>query len=171
MKAKFVKLYFDLAIRISELSYGERLKVGAVIVKDHRILSYGYNGTPAGFDNCCEDKVYCNDETMLPEEIIINFPYRESSYSHNDSRYKLVSKPEVLHAELNAIAKIAKHGDSCEGSSLFVTHSPCIECSKIILQSGITSVYYKEAYRLDDGIRLLRKGNVNVYECDQYSLS
>lgn len=130
MKEKFILFYFDVAKRVAELSHAKRLKVGAVIVKDHRILSYGYNGTPAGFDNCCE--------------------------------VENVTKPEVIHAEMNAIAKISYHGDSCKDATMFLTHSPCVECAKIILQSGISNVYYLEDYRSTAGVDLLKSSNSDI---------
>jgi dCMP deaminase len=138
MKAKFTNLYIDIAKRVSELSYGQRLKVGAVIVKDHRILSYGYNGMPAGFDNSCE---YEDDGVM-------------------------VTKPEVIHAEINAIAKVARSTESCAGATMFITHSPCVDCAKMILQSGIYTVYYNTLYRNDGGRQLLSLGNVSVFKCE-----
>ena len=134
MKDKFISFYFDIAERVSELSYANRLKVGAVIVKDDRILSYGYNGTPAGFDNSCETEL------------------------NGD----LVTKPEVIHAEQNAILKIARHGDSSSGATLFITHAPCVDCAKLILQSGISRVYYRQDYRSTAGIDLLRKSNFGI---------
>ena len=139
MDNRFVEFYLDVADRVSELSRARRLKVGAVIVKDHRILSYGYNGTPSGFDNNCE-------------------------IEHEDpmGRYNLVTKPEVIHAEMNAILKVAKSHDSTDGAFLFLTHSPCMECSKAILQSGINTLYYSIDYRSNDGLELLRKGSVTV---------
>ena len=142
MKEKFISFYFDVAEKAAELSYAKRLKVGAVIVKDHRILSYGYNGTPAGFDNSCEYEDYT-------ERTIEDFPV-------------LKTKPEVIHAEQNALLKLARHGDSCLGGVLFITHAPCIECSKLILQSGINRVYYRADYRSNDGLELLKKGNIEV---------
>jgi dCMP deaminase len=134
VKDKFISFYFDIAERVSELSYANRLKVGAVIVKDDRILSYGYNGTPAGFDNSCETEL------------------------NGD----LVTKPEVIHAEQNAILKIARHGDSSSGATLFITHAPCVDCAKLILQSGISRVYYRQDYRSTAGIDLLRKSNFGI---------
>ena len=136
MKDKFISFYFDVAERTAQLSYAQRLKVGAVIVKDHRILSYGYNGTPAGFDNCCEIEI------------------------NGD----LVTKPEVIHAEQNAILKLARHGDSSAGAILFITHAPCVDCAKLILQSGIKRVYYKKQYRSVHGIELLNSGGVEVIQ-------
>jgi len=143
VKDKFISFYFDVAKRVAQLSHAQRLKVGAVIVKDDRILSYGYNGMPAGFDNCCEYEDYS-------ERTIEDFP-------------TLKTKPEVVHAEMNSIAKIAKHGDSCEGASMFITHAPCVECAKMILQSGINSVYYLKEYRSTAGIDLLKKSPNSIF--------
>ena len=140
MKEKFLSLYCDIAERIAELSYAQRLKVGAVIVKDHRILSYGYNGTPAGFDNTCE----------LPP----NLPHIDPSG---------VTKPEVIHAEQNALMKVARSHDSTEGATMFITHSPCVDCAKLILQSGVREVYFIHAYRNDAGLKVLEAGGVVLH--------
>jgi dCMP deaminase len=131
MKNKFLKAYMDVAERFAQLSSAKRLNVGAIVVKDDRIISIGYNGMPTGWDNCCEDE---NNK----------------------------SKPEVLHAESNAIAKLARSPESGEGATLFVTHSPCIECAKLIYQSGIKQVYYGESYRSSDGIDFLNASDVGV---------
>ena len=148
MKDKFISLYCDVAERVSQLSHAQRLKVGAVIVKDDRILSYGYNGMPSGFDNVCETEVFVEIDGI----VMMNIPENR----------ELVTKSEVVHAEMNAIAKVAKHTDSCEGASIFITHSPCVECAKLILQSGISRVYYVNSYRSSAGIELLKKGDVEV---------
>jgi dCMP deaminase len=147
VKDKFISFYFDVAERVAQLSQAQRLKVGAVIVKDDRILSYGYNGTPAGFDNVCE--------LHIPEQVDID--------SRTIIEAHTVTKPEVIHAEMNAIAKVAKHGDSCEGASIFITHAPCVECAKMILQSGIDSVYYLKEYRSTAGIDLLKKSPNSIF--------
>jgi dCMP deaminase len=146
MKDKFVNLYMDWAKRASELSYARRLKVGAVIVKDDTVISYGYNGMPAGWDNNCEYEIVV--------AVVDGVPQREIK--------ELKTKPEVLHAESNAIAKLAKSSNSGDCASLFVTHSPCIECAKLILQSGIGRVYYGENYRDDAGIKFLEQSNIQV---------
>ena len=138
MKQKFIKAYMDVAARFSQLSYAKRLKVGAIIVKDDRIISIGYNGMPSGWDNNCENVIVDGISSELK------------------------TKPEVLHAESNAIAKLAKSVESGDGAGLFVTHSPCIECAKLIYQSGISSVYYKTQYRSNLGIEFLVKSKVNV---------
>ena len=129
----------DWASRTAQLSHARRLQVGAVIVKDDSVISYGYNGMPAGWDNNCEDTVW-----------------------HSDGERTLKTKPEVLHAESNAIAKLAKSNNSGSGADLFVTHSPCIDCAKLIYQSGISSVWYRENYRDDAGLNFLTKSGVEV---------
>lgn len=123
--------YLRMARIWAENSYCERRKVGALVVKDKMIISDGYNGTPSGFENKCEDG---NNVTL----------------------------PYVLHAEANAITKLARSSNNSDGSTLYVTASPCIECSKLIIQSGIKRVVYGEKYRLEDGINLLKKANIEV---------
>jgi len=139
VKQKFIDLYMDWAKRVSQLSYARRLNVGAVIVKDDTVISYGYNGMPAGWDNNCEEKIW--DKT---------------------GDYELKTKPEVLHAESNALAKLARSNNSGLDADIFITHSPCIECAKLIYQSGIRRVFYGENYRDDAGIKFLEKSGVTV---------
>lgn len=123
--------YLRMARIWAENSYCQRRQVGALVVKNKMIISDGYNGTPSGFENQCEDE---NNMT----------------------------KPYVLHAEANAITKLARSSNNCEGATLYVTTAPCIECSKLIIQAGIKRVVYGEKYRLDDGIKLLEKANIEV---------
>jgi len=144
MKPKFIDAYMDVAERFGKLSTARRLNVGAIIVKDNRIISIGYNGMPSGWDNNCEDSVMWKDGVQLAQPV-------------------LESKPEVLHAESNAIAKLARSNESGEDATLFVTHSPCLECSKLIYQSGITTLYYKHEYRSQDGVEFLKKSKINVH--------
>jgi len=139
----------DVAKRFSQLSYAVRLQVGAVIVKDDRIIAYGYNGTPSGWDNACEDLIRIDD---------VGSPV-------------LKTKPEVLHAESNAIAKLAKSPESGDGATIFITHSPCIECSKLIYQSGIKRVYFGEQYRNTDGIDFLKASKIDVVKVDKQSIA
>ncbi len=127
--------YMRMAAIWAENSYCIRRKVGALIVKDKMIISDGYNGTPSGFENICEDE-------------------------------NNVTKPYVLHAEANAITKIARSNNSSDGATLYVTAAPCIECSKLIIQSGIKRVVYGEHYRLDDGVKLLERANIEVVFID-----
>ena len=138
MKSKFIDAYMDVAKRFAKLSHAKRLNVGAIVVKDDRIISIGYNGMPSGWDNDCEDE---NNK----------------------------SKPEVLHAESNAIAKLARSNESGEGASLFITHSPCIECAKLIYQSGIKNVYFGENYRDTAGLDFLKTSKINVVQVDNTS--
>ncbi len=168
MKEKFIDAYMKTAEVFAGLSSARRLHVGAIVVKDDRIISIGYNGTPSGWDNNCEDKEYMNRDAggwLSPEEIEHSWPYQEQQLpkeSNTWKRYKLVTKPEVLHAETNAIAKLAKNGDSSNGAVLFVTHAPCLDCAKLVYQSGINSVYYRNAYRDESGIQFLEKAGVSV---------
>lgn len=123
--------YLRMASIWAENSYCERRKVGALVVKNKMIISDGYNGTPSGFENVCED-------------------------SNN------VTKPYVLHAESNAITKLARSNNNSDGSTLYVTAAPCIECAKLIIQAGIKRVVYGEKYRLEEGLDLLRRANIEV---------
>jgi dCMP deaminase len=165
MKQKYIDLYMDWAKRCAELSHARRLHVGAVIVKDDTVISYGYNGMPAGWDNNCEDIVYDTGAGgwISPEEFQAMYPYTEYDEDADEEyRYGLKTKPEVLHAESNAIAKLAKSNNSGLGADLFVTHSPCLDCAKLIYQSGIRRVYFNENYRNDAGINFLQKSGVEV---------
>ena len=128
--------YLRLARIWAENSYCKRRQVGALVVKDKMIISDGYNGTPSGFENVCEDE-------------------------------NNVTKPYVLHAEANAITKLARSHNNSDGATLYVTASPCIECAKLIIQSGIKRVVYGETYRLDDGIRLLERAGIDVVLLDK----
>ena len=130
-QAKLDERYLRMARIWAENSYCVRRQVGALVVKDKMIISDGYNGTPQGFENICEDE-------------------------------NNVSKPYVLHAEANAITKIARSGNNSDGSTLYVTDSPCIECSKLIIQAGIKRVIYDREYRIMDGVDLLRRAGIEV---------
>ncbi len=125
------KRYLEMARIWSENSYCKRRRVGALLIKNKMIISDGYNGTPSGFENVCEDE---NNKT----------------------------KAYVLHAEANAITKVAKSNNSSENSTLYVTTSPCVECAKLIIQAGITRVVFTERYRLDEGIKLLERANIQI---------
>ena len=141
MKDKHIKAFMNTAYNFAVCSTAARLKVGCIIIKDNRIISIGYNGTPSGWDNECEHMSLWMNGKLMPEPVY-------------------VTKPEVLHAETNAIAKLARTGGGGEGATLFVTHSPCLDCSKLIFQSGINSVYYGEKYRSSEGLEFLAKCNV-----------
>ncbi len=127
-------MYMQIALIAAQRSYAQRLKVGCVIVKNNSIISFGWNGMPTGYDNCCEMEV--------------------------DG--KLVTRPEVQHAELNAIAKLAYNGYSSKGASIFITHSPCIHCALLIQKCGIEAVYYHDVYRDDAGINFLKNAGIHV---------
>jgi dCMP deaminase len=139
MKTKFVNAYMKVAETFAELSSARRLHVGAVIVKDDRIISIGYNGMPTGWDNNCEDEFLSEDGSLM-----------------------LKTKPETLHAETNAIAKLAKSTESGDDAVLFVTHAPCLDCGKLVYQSGIRTVFYRDEYRDTKGIEFLKKAGVTV---------
>ena len=159
MKQKFIDYYMDVAERTSKLSSAIRRQVGAVIVKDNRILSYGYNGMPTGWDNTCENKEY------MPGDQWEGHLYPHEEYDkevESNRRYRLVTKDEVLHAEMNVISKVSASTESSDGATLFVTHAPCIHCAKAIYQSGIKQVYYRDAYRDSRGLEFLEQGNVSV---------
>jgi dCMP deaminase len=141
LKTKFIKYFMDIAQRTAELSSARRLRVGAIVVKDDRIISIGYNGMPAGWDNNCEHELVDADEG-----------------------HTLITKKEVLHAETNAIAKLAKSSESGLGADLFVTHAPCMDCAKLIYQSGIKRVHYGLAYRDDSGVQFLQQSNIEVQQ-------
>jgi dCMP deaminase len=169
MKQKMIDAYMKTAAIFAELSHAKRLHVGAIVVKDDRIISIGYNGMPAGWDNDCEDRVYDTGAGgwLDPEEFDAQYPYTEYNEDAEESyRYGLKTKPEVLHAETNAIAKLARSSESGIGADLFVTHSPCLDCAKLIYQSGIKRVWFSEAYRNTDGVEFLKKSGVEV---EQYN--
>ena len=143
MKEKFKDAFMDCAERFAQLSSARRLKVGAIIVKDNRIISIGYNGMPTGWDNNCEDEIRWNDVPHMREE------YKKQGAKFHESPHgstwsKLKSKPEVLHAEANAIAKLAQSNESSKDAELFCTYLPCLECAKLIHQAGIKKVYFRE---------------------------
>ena len=170
MKPKFQKLYNNIAYEVAKMSHARRLQVGAVIVKDDRVISMGYNGMPAGWENNCEDIVWDPGAGgwLSPEEFDDMYPFEAwHEKAERNVRYGLKTRPEVLHAESNAIAKLAKSNDSGDGADIFVTHAPCMECSKLIFQSGISRVFYSEDYRDDSGIKFLRQSGVKVVKHDE----
>jgi dCMP deaminase len=140
MRQKFIDAYMDVAKRFAQLSSAKRLQVGAIVVKDDRIISIGYNGMPAGWTNECE--------TVF--------------YDENDAE-RLKTKDEVIHAEANAIAKLAKSSESGDGATMFLTHAPCIHCAKQIYTAGIKKVYFGEPYRDESGVAFLMKCGVSVW--------
>lgn len=138
MKEKHKLMYMEMAEVAAKQSYAKRLQVGAIAVKDHRILSIGYNGTFPGADNNCENLI--------------------------DG--KLVTKKEVIHAEMNLIYKLARDGESGSGADLFITHAPCFECAKAILSVGFKKVWFRNQYRSEEGIQLLKNNGIDVEKVD-----
>jgi dCMP deaminase len=139
MKQNIINAHMKVAETYAALSSAVRLKVGAIVVKDNRVISIGYNGTPAGWDNACENHIYIDDLHV-----------------------ELKTKPEVIHAEANAIAKLARTTESGLDASMFITHAPCMECAKLIYGAGINKVFYKHTYRENTGIEFLKKCNIEV---------
>jgi dCMP deaminase len=149
----------DVASRFAKLSSAKRLQVGAIVVKDDRIISIGYNGMPAGWTNECEEKQYFIGN--IPQEYMDD----QWIFKEEDGLVgRLKTKPEVIHAEANAIAKLAKSNDSGDGSTMFLTHAPCIDCAKQMYTAGIQSVYYRNSYRDTQGIDFLHKCGVEVHK-------
>lgn len=142
LPSKFANAHMKAAEVYSQLSSAVRLKVGCVVVKDNTIIGIGYNGMPSGWNNNCEDEIIIEEDEKFIKV--------------------LKTKPEVLHAETNALAKIARSTNSSDGASMFITHAPCLDCAKLVYQSGIKSVYYRNSYKNTDGIDFLNKCNVEV---------
>ena len=145
MKQKLIDAYMTTAETFAELSHARRLHVGAIVVKDDRIISIGYNGMPAGWDNNCEDEI---GHVLDVDENVVEI--------------RLKTRPEVLHAERNALDKLAKGNEGGLGSTMFITHAPCLECAKSIYGAGISHVFYRDSYRSEDGIQFLTKCGVTV---------
>lgn len=141
--------HMEVASIYGNLSYAKRLKVGAIVVKDNRVISIGYNGTPSGWDNNCEDIFYTS-------------PWADELAGGENITYKTKTKPEVIHAEANAIAKLARSSESGLNADMYITHAPCMECAKLIYGAGIKNVYYRNSYRDSAGIDFLNKCNVKV---------
>lgn len=160
MKQKFIDLYMAWANRLSQLSHAKRLQVGAVIVKDDTVISYGYNGMPAGWENDCENSESTYDERDTYHSNDWHFDSETKKY------HRLKTKPEVLHAESNAIAKLAKSSNSGNGADIFITHAPCLDCAKLVYQAGIKRVYFGTAYRDDAGVKFLERSGIAVKQVD-----
>jgi dCMP deaminase len=145
MKEKFISAHMKTAEVYAQLSSAVKLKVGCVIVKNDTIIGIGYNGTPSGYDNVCEFETPQDDPSSI-------------------HKVNLVTKPEVIHAEINAISKVARSTNSSEDATMFITHAPCIECAKALFQSGIRNVYYRDTYRNNDGVKFLEKLGVEIQQ-------
>jgi dCMP deaminase len=157
----------QVAYQFAKLSYANRRKVGCVIVKDKQVISFGYNGTPHGFENECE----CVERTGwdFPEHAEL---LEENGWTLSDEAgcaHRIVTKREVLHAESNAIMKVAKSTMSCEGATLYTTTCPCFDCAKLIIQSGVNEVYYSEDYRDMSGVELLKTANIKVNQVNVWN--
>ena len=145
--------YIKVAQICSENSKANKLKVGAIIVKDQQIISDGFNGTPSGFDNQCEDEKHKKlDRCSLCSQ----------EHCEGCDNIELLTRPEVMHAESNAITKCAEYGKATLGSTIYITHTPCIECAKLIIQAGIKRVVYKNFYKSLAGVEILRKSGIIV---------
>jgi dCMP deaminase len=154
---KYNNLYIDIAERFSAMSYARRLNVGAVIVKDDNIISFGWNGMPTGWDNNCEDTLVTYDvRETVSDKSAWKYDAETKQY------HRLKTKPEVLHAESNAIAKLTKSSHSSDGATMYCTHAPCIECAKLIFQSGIKKLYYRNQYRSQEGLKFLENSKIDV---------
>ena len=168
------KHYLRLAREISNLSYGIRLKVGCIIVKDRQIISDGYNGTPTGFSNVCEEFVDENLQQKMMEKCHTDeekFNFIEVHLICDDENLDILkSKREVLHAETNAITKVAKTNFSTDGATIYITDEPCFDCAKLIIQSGIKRVVCWREYRKKDGIELLQKAGIEITKYDDIEL-
>ena len=146
MKQKYIDAHIKVAEIYASLSTARRLQVGAIVVKDNRVISIGYNGMPSGWDNNCES-----------EATEFNLVTKSRTGTG-----KLTTRPEVLHAETNAIAKLARSNENGLNATMFITHAPCLDCAKLIYQSGISNVYYRNAYRESTGVEFLLKSGVEV---------
>ena len=155
-KKKYIEFYMNVAKNVANMSYAKRLKVGSILVKDGNIISFGWNGMPSGWDNNCEDEVI-NDVILKSDEIGTSYPIEYTK--------ELKTKPEVIHAEMNCLLKVAKSNNSSKDSVMFLTHSPCIDCAKQIFTAGINKLYFGEHYRSTEGIQFLKKCNIKVEQC------
>jgi len=144
--------HMKVAETYANLSKAKKLKVGAIVVKEDRVISIGYNGTPVGWDNTCEDEIDKKDFYIIDN----------GGPAHGMVTTSLVTKPEVIHAESNAIAKLARSNESGENAMMYITHSPCFECAKLIHIAGIKKVFYRNQYRSNAGIEFLNKCNIEV---------
>ena len=162
MKPRLLQAYMRTAETFAELSHARRLHVGAIVVKDDRIISIGYNGMPAGWDNNCEYKEYFYYGHSFGDSAADYFDQTDE----DGKSYRLKTRPEVLHAEMNALMKLAKSSESGDGATMFVTHAPCLDCAKGVYQAGIKRLCYGEDYRDDAGVRFLKQCGIDVSKVD-----
>lgn len=161
MNHRMLAFYMSMAQLCAGMSRAARLQVGSVLVKDDNIISFSWNGTPSGWDNNCEDVEYMEGDvsSWLEENLV------ETQWPNIDAdgrRYRLVTKPEVLHSEANVLTKVARSQYSSQGSTLFVTHAPCVSCAKLIYQAGVKQVYFAQYYRTHDGVAFLERAGIPV---------
>jgi dCMP deaminase len=149
---KFDNAHMQAAESYAALSSAKRLKVGAVVEKDNRIISIGYNGTPAGWDNNCENEIYEESQYIIDP----------GGPLHTMGSYRYETKLEVIHAEMNAIGKLAQSNESGANATMYITHAPCFDCAKLIHIAGIKKVFYRNSYRNNDGIEFLNKCNIEL---------
>lgn len=154
MNERMIDLYMSIAKQCSYMSRARRLQVGAVIVKNNNIISFSWNGTPAGWDNNCE----------YEEEVMISEYHKPVRFEKTG---QLKTRPEVIHAESNAISKLAKTSGGGDGATMFITHAPCMDCAKLIYQSGVNTVYFGEYYRDTSGIDFLKKCGIQIEKFPQ----
>jgi dCMP deaminase len=152
MPNKFDYAHMNVAEEYAKLSSAKRLQVGAIIVKNDKVLSIGYNGTPSGWDNICEDEIV-EHSTYIIDNGGPEYPCTTIGTK---------TRPEVIHAEMNALGKLAKSNETSDGASMYITHAPCFDCAKLIHITGISKVYYRNSYRNTDGIEFLNKCNIEV---------
>lgn len=159
MNQRMTDFFMNIAEQCSTMSRAVRAKVGCVVVKNNNIISFSWNGTPAGWDNVCEYKDYVVDNSYWKsfDQLTEEYPYFD-----DHGRYRLLTKPETMHAERNALDKITKSHENSDGASLFVTMSPCVECAKSIHATGIKHVVYRDQYRNTDGLDYLSKANIQL---------
>ena len=169
MKTKFLEYYMSIAETTARLSSAQKLKVGAVLVQpaevDHRIIGTGYNGTPSGWDNMCEFTDWMPiprpEDCKLEDYPLLGFFWTGTGPSV-ERRYRLVTRPEVIHAESNCLIKVARSTETTQNSTMFCTHAPCLDCSKLIYQSGVRKVYWRNHYRSTDGLNFLAQCDIET---------
>jgi len=159
MKKKHLEMYMAIAEAVASTSSAIRLKVGAVAVKGNMVIGTGYNGLASGIDGACENKIYMKGAGAWLDPSLIE---KEYPYTFNGERYKLETRPEVHHAEKNLIINLAKSTESSNGCSIFLTHSCCADCSRMLLDAGIEKLYYRNDYRSDEGLKYLKSNSVEV---------
>lgn len=168
MNSRMINFYMTMAKECAKLSRARRLQVGSVLVKNNNIISFSWNGMPAGWENDCEQVELMPTKLnswLEPDKILHDWPLVGKFWINGqeiETRYRFKTKPEVLHAESNVIAKVARSTESAQDADLFITHSPCLECAKLIYQSGIRRVLYGENYRDNSGIEFLKKSGLEV---------